>query len=244
MNLSIIIPAYNESSKLTRDLEAAVLYGAKKQGRTEVLVVDDGSRDDTARVARDFAEQNSNATVSIKVLSYGGNRGKGYAVRYGVAQSLGEAVAFVDSGLCVPLEYLEVGLGKLAEGFDFAIASRRMKGSRIQRNQPAYRQWGSIVFWRLMKLVMGIEVTDTQCGFKIYRGECARRLFGTLRTDGFMFDIEALRAAKRLKYRGAEFPVEWSNDGDTRYHPVFGTWKNLTELLWILLRDLNPPRRA
>lgn len=244
MDLSIVVPAYNESSKIEADLTALVAYSETRVETTEIIVVDDGSSDGTRHIALDYANGHSNDRLSIRVLHYAANRGKGYAVRFGVKRSTGRRVAFVDSGMCVPLKYLDAGLNRIDEGFDFAIASRRLAASKIRRYQPGYRKLGSIVFWKLMKAFMDIEVTDTQCGFKVYRGESARRIFGELRIDGFMFDIEALRVAKRMGFRGTEFPVEWSNDGDTRYHPIFGTIRNLSELLRIRLHDLDRGRHA
>lgn len=236
MILSIVIPAFNEAPKIEHDLTAVLNY-LQNKGPCEVLIVDDGSTDNTAQIVRDFVAREKSAAEAVRLLSYGSNRGKGFAVRYGVAHSQGKFVAFVDSGLCVPFHYLDVGLANIQAGADFALASRRLQGAKIRHHQPLYRRYGSKVFWVMMRAIMAIEVSDTQCGFKIYRGEVARQIFGALETDGFMFDIEALRVARQMGFRGSEFPVEWSNDEDTRYHPVFGTWRNLTELMNIRRRE-------
>ncbi|MBI1861091.1 MAG: glycosyltransferase [Deltaproteobacteria bacterium] len=238
MHLSLIIPAFNEAKKITHDLEAARDFLSSKP-QSEVIVVDDGSRDATRAIVEEWVI-NASMQHTFRLLSYGGNRGKGYAIRYGVKNSSGSYVAFVDSGLCVPLSYLDHGFEKIGSGFDFAIASRRLPGAQVKREQPTYRKVGSVVFWYLMKGAMGIEVSDTQCGFKVYKGDVARDLFSHLKTDGFMFDIEALRLAKKLGYRGTEFAVAWSSDHDSRYHPVAGTWRNFRELAAMRFRDLLP----
>ena len=243
MELTVVIPAYNEAAKIECDLVAARDY-LQLKGACEILVVDDGSTDDTHRIVERFiARHDKSCSVAIRLLSYGGNRGKGFAVRHGILESKGRRVAFVDSGLCVPYSNLDRGLAMIDQGFDVAIASRRLEGACVKRRQPIYRRVGSHVFWRLMRMVMGIGVTDTQCGFKVYRGGAARQLFSFVKTDGFMFDIEALCEAQRQDMAIAEFPVEWSNDNDTRYRPVLGTCKNFTELFWIRYRQLFTRRR-
>lgn len=237
MNLSIIIPAYNEAGKIERDLLAAETFLQKRPGSAEVLVVDDGSKDETAVVVQKFADKHSTSTLTFRLLNYGHNRGKGFAIKYGMLRAQGDFAAFVDSGLCVPFEYLERGIEKLQMGFDYAVASRRLPGTKIVQAQPLYRRIGSKIFWIGMKIAMGIEVTDTQCGFKVYRRDVAREIFSAVTTDGFMFDIEALLLAKEMQFKGAEFAVQWSNDGDTRYNPFWGTLRNMRELSRIRLKS-------
>ncbi len=238
MNLSIIIPAYNEAKKIANDVNAIASYLALQPFDSEVLFVDDGSRDETIARIEKAIEKISAPRVTFRVLSYGANRGKGYAVRYGMLRAEGKYVGFVDAGLCVPFSYVSSALKKLEEGFDFAIASRRVEGTRIEQPQPLYRRTGSKVFLHLMRAVMGIKVSDTQCGFKFYTHEAAQEIFSRVKTDGFMFDVEALMVAGQLGLRGTEFGVQWSNDTDTRYHPVKGTIRNMKEILQIRVRTL------
>lgn len=235
MHLSIIIPAFNESRKIAQDISAAAFYLEAAHGG-EILVVDDGSVDDTAAVAEGCARRLSSRRVHIRVESYPTNKGKGYAVRHGVRRAKGKTVAFVDAGLCVPYDCFAAGLEKLESGFDYAIGSRRVTGANVSRPPALHRRLGSQAFARVVRLGLGISVSDTQCGFKLYRQEVARDIFSHVRTDGFMFDVEALVVAERLKYRGTEFPVTWANDSDTRYHPVWGTLRNLSELARIRFR--------
>jgi glycosyltransferase involved in cell wall biosynthesis len=239
MHLSLVIPAFNESAKIQHDLEAARKFLKEQPFSSEILVVNDGSTDATQQIAEAYAKKRADSKVAIRVLAYGQNRGKGYAVRYGVEKALGERIAFVDSGLCVPLEHLLRGLEKIDKGYDFAIGSRRIAGTRIVRPQPLYRRLGSKAFWIVVQSVMGVRVSDTQCGFKVYSGNAAKEIFSRVRTDGFMFDIEALIVARKQGLRGAEFPVEWSNDGDSRYHPIWGTIRNFRELMKIRYQSLR-----
>ena len=139
---------------------------------------------------------------------------------------------FADAGLCVPYEIATLGLSMLElDMCDVAHGSRRMRGS-VLRAQPLYRRMGSLAYKMVVHTGMGVPrwISDTQCGFKIYRREAARELYADLLTDGFMFDVEIILRALRRNYRILEFPVLWSNDADTRYDPVKGTIRNLKEL--------------
>lgn len=230
MFLSLVVPAYNEAEKIAKDIEKAAEFLSGQPYDSELVIVDDGSRDATFKKAQAAAGLSTRPNVSIKVVNYGANRGKGYAIRYGMQQASGEIVGFMDSGMCVPLKFIDSAIEKITAGADFAIASRRLPGTKIVKPQPLYRQWGSKAFWHLMRLAMGVKATDTQCGFKFYKKEAAQKIYSALVTDGFMFDIEALLVAKKLGLNGAEFPVEWANDSDTRYRPIVGTIRNFKEL--------------
>lgn len=238
MELSIIIPAYNESAKILRDLEEAKAYLVAQGYEAEVLIVDDGSRDDTAAIVKAALPSLSTPKVKFDLLSYGENRGKGYAVRYGILRARGKKVLFMDAGLCVPLTCIPSGMKTLDDGADVAIGSRRVAGAKIDRAQPVYRQVGSKVFGKVVRGAMGIKVSDTQCGFKLYTADAAKEIFSKVTTEGFMFDIEALLIADKLKMDVREFGVEWSNDTATSYHPLWGTLRNFKELARIRVKTL------
>jgi dolichyl-phosphate beta-glucosyltransferase len=235
IELSIVIPCFKEGKKILRDLEAATAFLNQNQIPGEVIVVDDGSPDDTARIAHDFAVREPR----VKVVEYKINRGKGYAIRQGVAASTGRYVMFADAGLCVPFDYALVGLRLLKENkCHMAIASRALPESQIKKASPTHRQIGSKIFWILLRLFMGIppRIRDTQCGFKFYEGEKGRKLFSECFVDGFMIDIELLRRAFRTRWKVENFPVEWHNDSDTRFNPVLGSWRLIWDLLLIRLK--------
>ena len=231
LKLSIIIPAFKERQKIARDIEAAHAFLSTHGITGEIIVVDDGSPDDTAQIARrlqaDYAE--------LRVVSYENNRGKGHAVAQGVAHAGGELIMFADAGLCVPYDIATIGITILEMGMcDVAHGSRRMRGS-ILRPQPLYRRVGSRVYAVVIHTLFGVpwHISDTQCGFKIYRGEVAREIYSEVITDGFMFDVEVILRSLRRNRRILEFPVLWSNDADTRYDPIWGTVRNFTELIRI-----------
>jgi dolichyl-phosphate beta-glucosyltransferase len=234
LDLSIVIPAFKEADKIPADIRAASDFLRKHHLRGEIILVDDGSGDDTKEVAcslqPDFPE--------LTVLTYHRNRGKGHAIAQGVRASRGHYVLFADAGLCVPYEISRIGITMLQLNMcDIAHGSRRMRGS-VRKAQPLYRRLGSAVYGVAIHTLMGIPgyISDTQCGFKIYRQEVARKLFGEMATAGFMFDIDIIRLALRDEFRILEFPVLWSNDADTRYDPIRGTLQNLRELAKIRLR--------
>lgn len=236
MFLSIIIPAFNEEQKIARDIGETAKFLSERPYSSEILVVDDGSSDQTLARAEVAARSQAYPRVSVSVLNYGANRGKGYATRFGVQAAHGGIIGFMDSGLCVPLRFIDVAVAKIQSGSDFAIGSRRLPGNKITKAQPLHRQAGSKVFWYLMRAVMGVRVTDTQCGFKFFGRPAAQTIFSELVTDGFMFDVESLLIAQKMGFKGAEFPVEWSNDADSRYALVMGTLRNFRELARIRYR--------
>jgi len=220
MDLSIVIPAYNEADKAPHDVEAAADFLLREGMTGEILVVDDGSDDGTAEAAADTPVP---AGVSRKVLRYTPNRGKGYAVRTGMLESAGEYAMFADVGLCVPFENALRGLEPIRKGqCEIAHGSRKLAQSVLVRRQHPWRRFCSWAFRKVSGLMVKIprNLSDTQCGFKVYRGDVARELYGACRSHGFMFDIEILLRALRKGYRVIEFPVEWRCDYDSRLHPT------------------------
>lgn len=216
MDLSIVMPALEESKKIGRDIEAAAefLKGSGLEG--EIIVVDDGSKDDTCGAARRVEIPSG---IPLKVIRYGIHRGKGYAVCEGMKQTSGEYVMFADSGCCVPYENSLRGLTMLKEDVcDIAHGSRKLLASDIREKQPWCRRICAGLFKWLINKVLQIppELTDTQCGFKIYRGDVARELYNECISDGFMFDVEIILRAQKQGYRIKEFPIEWTCDRDSR----------------------------
>ena len=242
MDLSIVIPAYNEAAKIARDVDAAARFLVDQRLAGEILVVDDGSDDETAKVAEAVPVPPG---VERKVIRYLPHRGKGCAVRTGIVATRGEYVLFADSGLCVPFANALRGLDMLRQGTcDIAHGSRKMPESVLRVRQPLYRRLLSRAFRAVVFGLMGIprELTDTQCGFKIYRGDVARKLYQDCRSDGFLFDIEVLMRARRRGFTVREFPVEWVCDLDSRLKPARNLFGILRELVRIK-RALRDERR-
>jgi dolichyl-phosphate beta-glucosyltransferase len=236
MDLSIVIPVFEESAKIIRDIRAASEFLHDNRLAGEIIVVDDGSSDNTSWVAESVEVA---PKVRLQVLRYAQNKGKGFAVRYGVKESQGEYVMFADSGLCVPYENALRGLSLIKSGAcEIAHGSRKLPRSRILKPQAWPRRLTTRVFRGVAVLWMGIPsfLTDTQCGFKIYRGEIGRELFGGCFTNGFMFDLEIILRALRKGYRIQEFPLEWTCDRDSRL--------SLTRSPGRILRELADIKRS
>ena len=230
MDLSIVIPAFEEGRKIARDTEAAAQFLKANNLKGEIIVVDDGSGDDTAQAAEKVPVPNG---VHRRVIRYEPHRGKGYAVCTGMKQTAGEYAMFADCGLCIPYANVLQGLEMLRSGTcDLAHGSRRHIQSAILRGQPWHRRLISRTFKATVRMMLRVprELTDTQCGFKVYRGDVARELYGECITEGFMFDIEIILRAVQKGYRIREFPVEWACDRDTRLSVARTPWPVLSEL--------------
>lgn len=229
-----MIPAYEEGKKIAADIAAAGKFLHKNKMTGEIIVVDDASTDNTTNAAKE-AVDSIPAEINLKVLHYDQHRGKGYAVREGVRESTGLYVMFADSGGCVPYDNALKGLDLIESGLcDIAHGSRKMAESKIVKKQTFYRRLGSMAFGLLAAFMMGLpKLTDTQCGFKIYRGDIARNLYGQCLTDGFMFDLEIIMRALKQGLRIKEFAVEWRCDLDSRLKPGRNMKQVISELLAI-----------
>lgn len=235
MKLSIVIPAFNESGKIGDDVESACQFLERNAFEGEVIVADDGSTDETSQEAKKAGQQYVNK-VDVIVIRNERHRGKGRAVSNGIRQSTGDYVMFADSGNCVPYENALRGIELLTTGqCDIAHGSRNLAGADIKKDHGLYRHICSEFFHWFAVYVMRVpaEFTDTQCGFKIYRGDVARRLFAQCITDGFMFDIEIILRALKQGIKIKEFPIYWTCDTDSRLSPTKSFRQILAELIRI-----------
>ncbi len=234
--LSVVIPAYNEEKKIAKDIEAVYEYFKNNSIDGELIIVDDGSKDQTYNIANNFSKQFN----TLKVITYLKNKGKGYAIKTGILEAKGERILFADAGLCVPFKYANAGIELLNKGYDIAIGSRKSTSNmaKIIQKQPLYRRIGSKVFHFLIKTFKIIPdgIEDTQCGFKLFKKDVAHSLFKKIVTEKFMWDIEMLRIASKEKYKITAFPVEWSNDPDTKFRPYIGSLENFLQIANIILR--------
>jgi glycosyltransferase involved in cell wall biosynthesis len=208
-SISIIIPAFNEQGRLPDTLRRVEQYLQDTAWEFhETLVIDDGSTDGTVDAALRFA----NANPNIRVLRNPGNRGKGYSVRHGMLEAKGEWRLFSDADLSTPIEELEKLWGAVAEGDDeIAIGSRALDRSLIGVHQPGFRESMGRVFNGVMRAATGLPISDTQCGFKLFRGDVAQEVFSRQRLERFGFDAEILYIAFRRGYTIAEIPVRWNH---------------------------------
>lgn len=216
MDISIIIPVYNEKDKITGDIKGASEFLVNFNIKGEIIVVDDGSSDDTAKFVR---KVHIDDTTVLKVIDYKPHTGKGYAVKKGILEAVSEYIIFIDSGNCVPFSNIIRGIKLIQDNIcDIAHGSRYLPESRIIRAKKWYRGMASYMFRKFIQIFVGIPVhlTDTQCGLKIYRKEIAHELYRECITQGFIFDIEIILRAYKKGYRIQEFPIEWTSDPDSR----------------------------
>jgi dolichyl-phosphate beta-glucosyltransferase len=211
--LSVVIPAYNEQDRILPTLENTLAYLRKQDYTSEIMVVSDGSRDDTARVAQSFK---SSGQVRIQALEYHPNRGKGYAVRYGMLRGNGRILMFMDADYAVPMEYCGHGLAMIHRGYDIAIASRAIEGADIQQHQNLFRKLSAKIYTFIQNIYLGIHFPDTQCGFKFFTRRAARSLFSRQKLDSVIFDPEILWLARKKGFRVGQFPVQWRHVADSR----------------------------
>jgi dolichyl-phosphate beta-glucosyltransferase len=205
--LSVVIPAFNEAERLPRTLDRVGAFLRAAGLGHEILVVDDGSRDETAGKAR---------AAGATVLRNDTNRGKGHAVRRGMLEARGQRRLMTDADLSTPIEELPRFLDKLAEGYDVVIGSRAVAGAKIEIHQPWFRENMGRIYNLFVRALALPGLRDTQCGFKLWSAAAARAAFADSRLDGFSFDVEALYLARKRGYRIAEVPVTWRNDAATR----------------------------
>jgi dolichyl-phosphate beta-glucosyltransferase len=230
MDLSIVIPAYNERTKIRHDILDAADFVRREYLEAEILVADDGSSDGTVEEARRTAVT---GPADLRVIPCNEHKGKGCAVRAGIAASRGEVILCVDSGRCVPFSAALPAMGWIRDSScQVAIGSRRLPESRIVRGQPWHRRISSRALHRMLVLNFPElrDVPDTQCGFKVYSGPVGRELFRESIIDGFLFDVEILVRAMRKGYTVRQFPIEWTCDPDSRLSPGRSIGPVLAEL--------------
>lgn len=237
--LSIVIPAYNEVQRIGPALVGIISYFAARRFRGEIIVADDGSTDATSAEALKIIGGGSDGLV----LTLPGNRGKGRAVREGVLASSGEYVLFCDADMSVPIGTTDRVLELLASESDVVIASRALEGSDIRIRQTRLRESMGRTFNRLARMLMKIDLRDTQCGFKGFRRSAAMTLFSDLKTEGFAFDVEVLMKARALGYRISEIPVVWCDSRPSRVDIVRSSCRMLRELAGIRSRVKEGDRR-
>jgi glycosyltransferase involved in cell wall biosynthesis len=223
---SIVIPAFNEGARILGTLRAVVDCVRERAWQAEVIVVNDGSRDDTADYVKTFAAD----APEVRMIENLANRGKGYSVRNGLLQAFGEVVMFTDADLSAPIEEAERLFAALAEGADIAIGSRWLETARQTHRQPLYRQFFGRCFNAVTRAVMGLRFADTQCGFKAFTRSAAQTVFQLQTIEGWGFDPEILFIALKHGYRVVEVPVSWAHDERTRISYLKDGIKMLEEI--------------
>lgn len=213
---SVVLPAYNERGRIAATLDKILAYASRRQWDVEVIVVNDGSTDDTANIVSEYARMNPR----LRLLENPGNRGKGYSVRNGMLHARGEILLFSDADLSSPIEESEKLFAAIANGADLAIGSRWLN-TRLQiRRQPFYRRVGGRIFNLALRGILGLRFKDTQCGFKAFTSRSAQAIFPLQKIERWGFDPELLYLARRFGFAVREVPVAWSHREGTRINPL------------------------
>jgi dolichyl-phosphate beta-glucosyltransferase len=232
---SIVIPAYNESARLGVTLEKVLAYVRRRGEDIELIVVNDGSRDNTAEIVREFAQNNP----ALRLIENPGNRGKGYSVRNGVLNSRGRIVLFSDADLSSPIEEMPKLLAALESCADVAIGSRWLRAELQTQRQPLHRQLFGRVFNLLLRMLLGLQFADTQCGFKAFTRRAALTIFPLQHIERWGFDPETLFLARKFGFKVQEVPVQWGHSSGTRIHPLVDGSRMFMETLRIRWYDLT-----
>lgn len=237
MYLSLIIPAYKEASRITASLEKIFAYLAKAPYESEVIIVDDGSPDDSVKIIHEAIKNRTpeSAKVRARLIELGTNAGKGAAVRTGMLEATGVIRIFTDADLSTPIHEVEkIITGIEKEGYDIVVGSRALEGRKLVKvHQPVYREMMGRFFNLLVQSLVIRGIKDTQCGFKGFRGEVAEKIFGQQKVMGFSFDVELLYLAKKEGCKVKEVAVEWYNDERTTVGAVGDSARMFLELLRI-----------
>lgn len=241
--LSVIVPAYNEASRIGPSLEAIAAHLRAQPHSWELLIVDDGSRDQTSEVVIKYID----GIPGARLIGYQPNKGKGFAVRAGVLASKGQWIVFLDADLSTPPEEIANALRYLKAGDDMVIGSRGLRESQIERRPPPFRRFASMVFDTVKHLIVGLrQYADTQCGFKAYRAGAVRPLYERSIIDRFMFDVEILYLAERAGLKVREMPVHWADAPGSKvrfWEGIYHMFKDLARIRWTHRRHFVMARK-
>lgn len=232
---SFIIPAYNESERLAVSLPKVLDYVSQRQLPSEIIVVNDGSSDDTADVVRRFMALHPD----VRLVENPGNRGKGYSVRNGMLQAQGDVMLFTDADLSSPIHEAGKLFTAIEQGADVAIGSRWLDAELQTERQPWHRQLYGRLFNFALRVVLGLHYRDTQCGFKAFTRSAAHTIFTRQRVERWGFDPELLFLANKFKLRTVEIPVEWAHDHRSKISPLRDGLKMGIEMLAARWNDMR-----
>lgn len=229
MTYTIVVPAYNESVRLRPALDEMLRHIQSHSWDAEILVVNDGSTDDTAQIVREYGKSHP----QVLLVENPGNRGKGFSVRNGMLHARGDICLFTDADLSSPMSEAQKLFDAIESGADVAIGSRWLDTALQTEPQPLYRQIFGRIFNLALRMILGLHFADTQCGFKAFRRDAAQRLFPLQRIERWGFDPEILFLARRAGLRIEEIPVLWAHSEGTRLHPFRDGMRMFGEVLRI-----------
>jgi glycosyltransferase involved in cell wall biosynthesis len=235
LEYSIVIPAYNESARLGATLEKVLAYVHAQGWDAEVIVVNDGSRDNTADIIRSFSKKDR----TVRLVENPGNRGKGYSVRNGMLNARGRVVLFSDADLSSPIEEAPKLFAALDQGADIAIGSRWLRAESQTQRQPLHRQIFGRIYNLILRATLGLQFADTQCGFKAFKQPAVEAIFPLQKIERWGFDPEILFLACKLRFKVKEVSVAWGHSGGTRINPLVDGSRMVMEMLRIRWYDLS-----
>ncbi len=232
---SIVIPAYNERARIGTTLQRVLGFVHAQGWDAEIIVVNDGSRDNTAEIVQSFAAKDP----ALRLIENPGNRGKGYSVRNGMLHARGRIILFTDADLSSPIEESVKLFQALESGADIAIGSRWLRSELQTQRQPLHRQLFGRIFNVLLRTTLGLQFADTQCGFKAFKRAAAQAIFPWQKIERWGFDPEILFLSRKFGFQVQEIPVAWGHVGDARINPVIDGARMFQEMLRIRWYDLT-----
>lgn len=233
VTLSIVIPAFNEETRLPLYLDSIIAHLEPQDISYEIIVVDDGSVDSTAKVVESFMTKNGN----LKLVRLALNRGKGFAVKTGMLQARGKLRLFADADGATPITELERLTTAIDTGADIAVASRALHDDRHVVRAHLHRKVMGGIFNYLVNILAVKGIKDTQCGFKLFTAESAETIFTLQRIDDFGFDVELLYIGRKKGYQVAEVPVDWSDVKGSKVNLVQDSFRMFSDIFGIRLND-------
>ena len=228
VKLSIIIPAYNERWRLPPTLIDIIDYIEKRETNYEIIVVDDGSTDETSEIVRKFERVRPQEVRCIKLPK---NRGQGHAVRTGAVNAVGERIIFVDADGATPIEEIERLEAAIDEGADIAIGSRALRSDQTHIKTVWYRKILGRVFNNCVNIILLPDIKDTQCGFKMFTFASANKIFPLQTAERFSFDVELLYLARKFKMKIAEVAINWENVPGSKVNLVLDSIRMFRDVL-------------
>lgn len=229
MDISIVIPAYNEEKRIGTTLKKVYNYFKNSGLNFEIIVVDDGSKDSTVNIVKNFSIDHP----EVKLRCHLKNKGKGAAVKTGVLASEGDIVLFTDADLSTPIEEFGKLKSAIDGGYDIAIGSRGVVGAEVKVKQNIIRQLIGMIGSYIIRTIVVNKFADTQCGFKMFKKDCGRRLFEEQEINGFAFDVELLYKAIKKGYKVKEIPIEWLNSSESKVSVIKDPLKFFKDLIRI-----------
>src|SRR5215813_5838832 len=232
---SIVIPAFNEGQRISASLEKIITYVSQERWQAEIIVVNDGSTDNTLEIVNSFKPR----APYLRIVQNPGNRGKGYSVRNGMLHASGDILLFTDADLSAPIYEAQKLLAAIEAGADVAIGSRWLVRALQKERQPFHRELLGRAFNVALHLVLGLKYKDTQCGFKAFTRQASQLIFPNLKIERWGFDPEILFLAKRMKLKVAEIPVEWAHDDRSHINPIKDGIRMLGEMVRVRLNSVG-----